>query len=120
MSTSVHHPKPWLKSYKLGPFGLASSMAPYPTKPLFSFLDESVAKQGQRPACLYGGRAIPYKELGELVNRLAAGLWSMGVGPGDRVATILNTSPQFVICDFAIQKAGAIHVPCSRFTRPGN
>ena len=113
MSMSVYHSKPWLKSYKLGPFELASSMAPYPIKPLFSFLDESVAKYGQRPACLYGGRVIPYRELGELVNRLAAGLCSLGVGPGDRVATILNTSPQFVICDFAIQKTGAIHVPCS-------
>lgn len=113
MSISVYHSKPWLKSYKLGPFDLAASMTPYPTKPLFSFLDESVAKYGQRPACLYGGQVISYKELGELVNRLAAGLCSLGVKPGDRVATILNTSPQFVICDFAIQKTGAIHVPCS-------
>ncbi len=113
MSMSVYHSKPWLKSYKLGPFELASSMTPNPIKPLFSFLDESVAKFGQRPACLYGGRVIPYKELGELVNRLAAGLCSLGVGPGDRVVTILNTSPQFAICDFAIQKTGAIHVPCS-------
>jgi long-chain acyl-CoA synthetase len=113
MNMRVYHSKPWLKSYKLGPFELATSMAPYPLRPLFSFLDESVAKYGQRPACLYGGRVIPYKELGELVNRLAAGLCSLGVGPGDRVATILNTSPQYVICDFAIQKTGAIHVPCS-------
>lgn len=78
MSMSVYHSKPWLKSYKLGPFELASSMTPNPIKPLFSFLDESVAKFGQRPACLYGGRVIPYKELGELVNRLAAGLCSLG------------------------------------------
>lgn len=110
---SIYHSKPWLKSYKLGPFELATTMTPYPITPLFSFLDESVARYGQRPACLYGGRVIPYKELGDLVNRLAAGLWSLGVRPGDRVATILNTSPQYVICDFAIQKTGAVHVPCS-------
>jgi long-chain acyl-CoA synthetase len=113
MSMNIYQSKPWLKSYRLGPFELAASMAPYTPTPLFSFLDKTVAKYGQRPACLYGGRVISYKELGELVNRLASGLCSLGVGPGDRVATILNTSPQFVICDFAIQKTGAVHVPCS-------
>lgn len=103
----------WLKSYKLGPFELASTMAPYPEVPVFGFLDASVEKFPRRPACLYRGRTMTYEELGSLVDKLASGLRSIGVEPGDRVATILNTSPQYVISDYAIQKAGAVHVPCS-------
>jgi long-chain acyl-CoA synthetase len=103
----------WLKSYKLGPFDLASTMAPYPECPLFAFLDNAVSKFGNRPACLYQGRSMTYKELGGQVDRLAAGLSTLGVAPGDRVATILNTSPQFVISDNAILKTGGVHVPCS-------
>ena len=105
--------KIWLNSYKLGPFELASTMAPYPEVPLFTFLDHAVKKFGGRPACLYRGRTISYRELGGFVDRLASGLRSIGVEQGDRVATILNTSPQYIICDYAIQKAGAVHVPCS-------
>ncbi|MDQ7783074.1 MAG: AMP-binding protein [Desulfomonilaceae bacterium] len=114
---SVYDGKIWLRSYKLGPFELASTMAPYPKVPVFTFLDAAVAKFARRPACLYRDRAMTYKELGGLVNRLASGLRSIGVEPGDRVATILNTSPQYVISDFAIQKAGAVHVPCSPLHR---
>ncbi|MFH1114333.1 MAG: AMP-binding protein [Pseudomonadota bacterium] len=108
-----HNGRIWLKSYKLGPFQLASTMAPYPEVPVFTFLEAAVARFGRRPACLYRERVMTYQELGGLVDRLASGLRSMGVEPGDRVATILNTSPQYVISDFAIQKAGAVHVPCS-------
>ncbi len=112
-----YNKKIWLKSYKLGPFDLRPTMAPYPEKPLFTFLDDAVAKFGRRPACLYQGRTMTYQELGALVDRLASGLRSLGVEPGDRVATVLNTSPQSVISDFAIQKAGAVHVPCSPLHR---
>jgi long-chain acyl-CoA synthetase len=110
---SVYEQKTWLNSYKLGPFDLAQSNGQYPEAPLFSFLDDSISRFGRRPACLYKGKTITYKELGEMVGRLACGLRSLGVEPGDRVATILNTSPQFVISDYGIQKAGAVHVPCS-------
>ncbi|MDY6820970.1 MAG: AMP-binding protein [Deferribacterota bacterium] len=38
----------------------------------------------------------------------------MGLKKGDRVATILPTSIQFIISDYAISRAGLIHVPCSQ------
>jgi acyl-CoA synthetase (AMP-forming)/AMP-acid ligase II len=37
----------------------------------------------------------------------------MGVEKGDRVATLLPTSIQYVVADAGISKAGAVHVPCS-------
>jgi long-chain acyl-CoA synthetase len=110
---SVYADKPWIKGYKLGPFKLSSSMAPYPKVPLFRFFDETVSRHPQRPACFYQGRRMSWKELKQYVDRLAGGLKDLGLQKGDKVATILPTSPQFVICDYAIQKTGAVHVPCS-------
>ena len=110
---SVYSEKPWIKGYKLGPFKLSISMAPYPKVPLFSFLDETASRHGLRPACLYKGRKITWRELKQYVEKFAAGLYHLGLRKGDKVATILPTSPQFIISDYAIQKIGAIHVPCS-------
>ncbi len=105
--------KPWLESYKLGPFKVAHTMGPYPDVPLYHFLDETVRKYGSRPAMSYLGGKITWTDLGGLIDRLATALQSLGVKKGDRVASILPTSPQYVIADFAIQKCGAAHVPCS-------
>jgi long-chain acyl-CoA synthetase len=105
--------KPWLDGYKLGPFKLEKTMGPYPEVPLFTFLDDTALRYPQRPACLYLGKKITWKELKLHVDKLASALKNLGVEKGDKVATILPTCPQFVICDYAIQKTGATHVPCS-------
>ena len=105
--------KPWAGSYKLGPFDLARTMEPYPRAPLFSYLDETAKRYASRPACHYLGHKITYKELKLYVDKLAGALVELGVKKGHKVATILPTSPQFVIADYAIQKTGAVHVPCS-------
>ncbi len=105
--------KPWLDGYKLGPFKLARSMEPYPEVPLYNFFDSAAEKYARRSACVYLGRKITWGELKECVDRLANALVGLGVKKGDRVATILPTSPQFLMADSAIQKTGAVHVPCS-------
>jgi len=109
--------KPWLGGYKVGPFKIAETLQPYPKVPLFSFFDDTVSRFPNRPACLYLGRKITWKELKIQVDRLASGLSELGIGKGDCVATILPTSPQFVISDYAILKTGATHVPCSLLHR---
>ena len=103
----------WLKGYKLGPFKLVKTMKPYPEVPLFSLFDDTVARIPKKPACNYLGRKITWKEMGVYVDTLANALSDSGVKKGDKVATILPTSPQFIISDYAILKTGAAHVPCS-------
>ena len=74
--------KPWLQHYDKG---VPASLAPYPNKPLFAFLEESAAKYPDRPCTIFKGRVLTYKEVNELSDRMAAGLAAMGVKPGDRV-----------------------------------
>ena len=56
-----------------------------------------------------------YKEVEELVNKLANFLKIKGVVKGDRVAILLVNSPEFIISLLAIQKLGAIPVPINTF-----
>jgi len=104
--------KPWLKSYKLGPFKLKTTIE-YPKKPLFTILDETAEKFSGKDAYYYLGKRMKYRELKCQVDRLANALIALGIKKGDTIIVFLPTCPQFIISDFAILKTGAILVPCS-------
>jgi len=104
--------KPWLKSYKLGPFKLKSTIE-YHKKPLFTILDEAAERFPGKDAYYYLGKRMKYKELKDQVERFAHALNKLGIRKGDTVIVFLPTCPQFIISDFAILKAGATLVPCS-------
>ena len=104
--------KPWLKSYKLGPFKLKSTIE-YHKKPLFTILDEAAERFPGKDAYYYRGKRMKYRELKDQVERFAHALNELGVRKGDTVIVFLPTCPQFIISDFAILKAGATLVPCS-------
>ena len=64
-----------------------------------------------RPAIIFGQKRITFSELNVFTHRLSQGLKELGVKKGDRVALLLDNSPHFIICYFAIVKLGAIIVP---------
>ena len=47
-------------------------------------------------AVIYEGRQITYAELGEQVLHLAAVLDSLNLSAGDRIAILLNDSPELI------------------------
>lgn len=105
--------KPWLKSYRLGPYKLNQSLKPYPELPVFSALDDAARKYPGQNAILFLGRTIRYGQLKNRVDRLAAGLAGLGIRKGDRVCVFLPNCPEFILSDWAIMKAGAVVVPTS-------
>ena len=54
---------------------------------------------------------VTWNNLAADVARMTAVLVELGVQPGDRVAHVSENRYEWVIADFAIQMAGAIHVP---------
>jgi long-chain acyl-CoA synthetase len=112
MAVSVSE-KPWLKQYKLGPYKLPHTKEPYPNITVHSLLDATSAEFPDKAACYYLGNEIAYGQMKLLVDSFANALADLGVKKGDKVATVLLNSPQFIISDFGIMKAGAAHVPCS-------
>jgi long-chain acyl-CoA synthetase len=113
MEAMTYLDKPWLKSYKLGPYRLDHSLKPYPVKPLYSILDESAEKYPGQTALLYSGRSIKYQQLRGLVDRMASALASLGVKKGERICLFMPNCPEFVIADFAVLKTGGIVVSTS-------
>jgi long-chain acyl-CoA synthetase len=76
---------------------------------------EQAARMGNRPFlwAKRGGQwhSQSWSEVADDVLALAAGLRSLGIEPGDRVALIAENRPEWAIADLAIMAAGAITVP---------
>ncbi|BCJ61427.1 acyl-CoA synthetase [Micromonospora endophytica] len=64
------------------------------------------------------GEEISYAQLVHLVERISAELSTLGVAPGDVVATRLANSPGYVGLILALARSGAVHVPISRSAAP--
>ena len=58
-----------------------------------------------------GVPAVTYPEFGRAVREIAGGLAALGLGPGDRVAILAGTRPEWTLADFGAMCAGAIVVP---------
>ncbi|OBK81100.1 non-ribosomal peptide synthetase [Mycobacterium sp. 1164985.4] len=57
------------------------------------------------------GRSWTYRQLDEAANRWAHFLTARGVGPGQRVALLLNRSAEAVVAMVGVLKTGAAYVP---------
>ena len=55
----------------------------YPTSTLGEILDQTAHRFGDNTAIVYAGTQTTYNELLQKVNRVAAGLFQIGVRPGD-------------------------------------
>ena len=77
-----------------------------------SFLAEVVRRHGPRTAAVFRqtGDRWSYTEFARLVDRLAAGLLSIGVYKGDRVGIWSPNRPEWLLAQFATARIGAILV----------
>jgi acetyl-CoA synthetase len=56
-------------------------------------------------------RRVTYRELREMADRLAHGLVSLGVGPGEAVGIFMPMAPETVAATLACAKVGAVYLP---------
>ena len=64
-----------------------------------------------KTAIVCGATSWTYAEFNAIVDRLAAGLHSIGVGQGDKVAVLARNSHGFAALRFALARRGAVMVP---------
>lgn len=88
--------------------------APAPTA-LHAF--DALVDEDPRRDLLLGAARLDAGETRELVDGLAHGLASLGVGPGDRIGLFLQNDPQFVVAMLAAWRLRAICVPCNPMLR---
>jgi len=107
--------KPWLEHYDTG---VPATLAPYPDKPLYAFLEESAVKYPERACTIFKGRTITYRAMNALSDRVAAALVAQGVKKGDRVGMFIPNTPQFVYVYYGILKAGGVVVATNPLYSP--
>ena len=101
---------PWLEEYSV--LGIPETFKPYPDQPVYDTLYRA-AKKYKKQGLIQMDYMMTYPEVKDHVDRLATALSNMGLKKGDRVATLLPTSIQFIIADYAISRAGLVHIPSS-------
>lgn len=66
----------------------------------------------------YGDEKFTWKELADLVDRVAAEFMKLGVTRRSRVAVLLSNRPESVVSAFATMSIGGIFVPVNPLLRP--
>src|SRR6185312_13640548 len=83
-----------------------------PTMPTVAWLfEEQVVRKPYATALVFQDTTVSYDELNRRANQLARLLISRGVGPEHVVAFALKCSPELVIAQLAVLKAGAGYLP---------
>ncbi|RRJ32036.1 AMP-binding protein [Halocatena pleomorpha] len=99
---------PWYEEYE--EFGIPRSLEPYPDEPAHDLL-YTAANEYPDQGLVQLGEKYTYPTVLDHTERLATALAERGIGKGDRVATILPTSVQFIVATCAISRAGGVHIP---------
>lgn len=89
-----------------------------PGRNLAELVEAAAAAGPARPALHCAGGSLTWGELGDRVNRLAAGLAGLGLAPGDRVGLLLGNTAEFVVCYFAVLRAGLVALPLNTSYTP--
>ena len=82
-----------------------------PASTLADLVQAQVARTPDGVAVVYEGRYYSYREINEAANQVAHWLIGQGIGAEDRVAVLLDKSPELVITALGIVKAGAVYLP---------
>jgi len=74
--------------------------------------DRCVHHFGKHVALTYHDQSYTYRQMGEKALCLAQGLQQeLGIRKGDKVAFLMPNRPEYVFCEYAVAKTGAIRVP---------
>ncbi|MGB3485738.1 MAG: amino acid adenylation domain-containing protein [Mycobacterium sp.] len=82
-----------------------------PARTLAELVEAQVARTPDNVAMVYEGRHYSFSELNAAANRVAHWLIERGIGAEDRVAVLLDKSPELVITALGVAKSGAVYLP---------
>jgi len=87
------------------------------SRTLWELLARRAGLTPDRPVLLQGDRSLSFGELCSGAERVAAGLYDMGVRPGTVVAWQLPTRIETALLTFALARLGAVQTPVIPFYR---
>lgn len=97
--------QPWLKNYDQG---VRATLKPYPATTLADVVHDTAVQRPDHVALWFKGHTMSYSQLDRLSDAFAAALVAQGVKKGDHVAVMMANTPQYVVAELGIWKAGGI------------
>ena len=82
-------------------------------------LEYSAIENPEKTAVVFNETRMKYGSINAMANQVAAGLVSVGIGKGDKVALSCPNLPFFPIIYYGILKAGAVVVPLNILLKSG-
>ncbi len=80
---------------------------------IFDYLAVHLRERPDAPVYLHDGGALPFRDFQHKGAKLGGALKSFGIAPGDRVAMVMQDSPELAVSLLAITGIGGIAVPCN-------
>jgi long-chain acyl-CoA synthetase len=100
----MYEKKPWLKFYdKHVPENID-----YPRTSMYNAVFKTAEKYPDSIAYDFMGYESTYSQMVNQIDQCAMALYSLGLKKGDRMTISMPTTPQGIICFYAINKIGAI------------
>ena len=84
---------------------------------LGEYLERTVERFPDRRAFVLRERTVSWKELAQIVDRLALALIDLGISHGDKVAVLFPNRPEFIYATLALARLGVVHIPISERLR---
>src|SRR5258708_2442255 len=94
-------------------------MMPPDSRTLLDLLLEQAGRYPDRPAVICGERVATYRDLADGASRIGAALGARGIGRGDRVGILVNNRLEWLEACFGATALGAVAVPFSTWSKPG-
>ncbi|KKL00865.1 hypothetical protein LCGC14_2628240, partial [marine sediment metagenome] len=100
----MYEKKPWLEFYD----DHVPEFIDYPRTTMYKAVVKTAEKYPNSIAYDFLGQISTYKEMIKQIDQCARALANLGLKNGDRMTISMPTSPQGVICFYAVNKIGAI------------
>ncbi|NOU53200.1 amino acid adenylation domain-containing protein, partial [Pseudoalteromonas sp. JBTF-M23] len=78
---------------------------------VLGMIEQQAVQQPQAEALQTAGVSVCYADVLQQAKRVAAGLQQQGIGPGDRVAVLMNRNQALPVTLLAVLLSGAAYVP---------
>ncbi len=104
------------RHYRIWPRRLPHRLTP-PDTSVWHNLAVSALRYPDKPATVFFGSVLTYRQLMQQAERLAAWLQAQGVQRGDRVLLMMQNCPQLLVAHYAILRADAVVVPVNPMNR---
>jgi fatty-acyl-CoA synthase len=90
------------------------------TQTIGDLYDRCTADFSDHIALTYKGNHHTYAQLGENARRIGNALQGLGLAKGDKVAFLMANCSEYVFCEYAVAKIGAIRIPLAVLLSAGD